>query len=103
MVIMLTGGGERWYFGIAKQTTNIFNIKLFLTWRADFFAFAGYTCSVLNLQGKYSQGNQIKTYLFERVKTGRNCSINKQKAERININFTIGRCESIPPIVWIYS
>ena len=61
MVITLRGEGERWYFRIAKQTTNIFNIKLFLTWRSDFFAFTGYTCSVHNLQGKYSQGNQIKT------------------------------------------
>ena len=46
-------------------------MKLFLTWRSDFFAFTGYTCSVHNLQGKYSQGNQIKTYLFERAKTAK--------------------------------
>ena len=37
-----------------------------MTWSSDFFALTGY--SVLNLQKEYSQGNQIKTYLFEQLR-----------------------------------
>ena len=54
-------------FVLAKQTTNDFSYRIVLTWSSDFFALTGY--SVLNLQKEYSQGNQIKTYLFERLKT----------------------------------
>ena len=49
MVITLRGGG----MGVSTCKTND---KQFLI-------------NVLNLQREYSQGNQIKTYLFERLKT----------------------------------
>ena len=49
--------------------------------------------NVLNLQREYSQGNQIKPYLFERLKTE---NITKGRT------FRFGRCQSTPPIMWIY-
>ena len=66
MVITLRGGG----MGVSTcktLTANNFEYKIVLTWSSDFFALTEY--SVLNLQREYSQGNQIKTYLFERLKT----------------------------------
>ena len=44
-------------------------------------ALTGY--SVLNFQKEYSQGNQIKTYLSERLKTEKNCSINQKKRPNV--------------------
>ena len=55
---------------LQNKRRSAFNIKPFLTWSSDFFTFTGY--SVLNLQRKYSQGNQIKTSLFELLKTEKN-------------------------------
>ena len=64
---------------LAKQTTNaIIKYKIILTWSSDFFAPTGY--SVLNLQKGYSQGNQIKTYLFERLKTEKIAASTRKKA-----------------------
>ena len=65
---------------------------------SDFFALTGY--SVLNLQREYSQGNQIKTYLFERLKTEKIAASTRKKAERKNVTFRFGRCQSTPPIMW---
>ena len=58
--------------------------------------------SVLNLQKEYSQGNQIMTYLFERLKTEKTAASTRKKAERKNVTFRFGRCQSTPPIMWIY-
>ena len=44
-------------------------------------ALTGY--SVLNFQKENSQGNQIKTYLSERLKTEKNCSINQKKRPNV--------------------
>ena len=41
--------------------------------------------SVLNLQKEYSQGNQIKTYLFERLKTEKITVSTRKKAERSDL------------------
>ena len=79
MVITLRGGG----MGVSTCKTND---KQFLI-------------NVLNLQREYSQGNQIKTYLFERLKTENIAAwINQTKGR----TFRFGRCQSTPPIMWIY-
>ena len=63
---------------LAKQTRNNFHYKIILTWSSDFFALIG--CRVLNVQREYSQGNQIKTYFFELLKTEKiAASIRKNK------------------------
>ena len=85
---------------LAKQTTNNFKYKIILTWSSDFFALTGY--NVLNLQKEYCHGNQIKTYLFERLKTKKIAASTRKKAERKNVTFRFGRCQSTPPIMWIY-
>ena len=41
--------------------------------------------SVLNLQKEYSRGNQIKTYLFERLKTEKIAVSTRQKADRSDL------------------
>ena len=87
-------------FVLAKQTTNDFSYRIVLTWSSDFFALTGY--SVLNLQKEYSQANQIKTYLFERLKTEKIAASTRKKVERKNVTFRFGRCQSTPPIMWIY-
>ena len=55
--------------------------------------------NVLNLQREYSQGNQIKTYLFERLKTENIAACINQTKSR---TFRFGRCQSTPLIMWIY-
>ena len=50
---------------------------------SDFFALTRY--SVLNLQKECSQGNQIKTYLFERLKTEKIAVSTRKKAERSDL------------------
>ena len=54
---------------------------------SDFFALTGY--SVLNLQKEYSQGNQIKTYLFERLKIEKIASSTRKKGRMEKRNFPI--------------
>ena len=44
-------------------------------------ALTGY--SVLSFQKEYSQGNQIKTYLSEGLKTEKNCSINQKRRPNV--------------------
>ena len=93
------GGGGCWYFRIAKQTTNNFKCKIISVLKLLFLCFHWH--SVLNLQRKYYQFNQTKTYLFVRLKTKK---MQHQPAKRRNVktSFRFGRYQSTLPIVWIY-
>ena len=52
-------------------------------------------------QKEYSPGNQIKTYLFERLKTKKNCSINQKKGR--TFRFGIGGSGGVDwHLMWIY-
>ena len=61
-----------------KKTRNVDGKKKI---KINKHALTGY--SVLNFQKEYSQGNQIKTYLSERLKTEKNCSINQKKRPNV--------------------
>ena len=87
---------------LAKQTTNaIFNIKSFLP---------GVLISLLLLDIVYSTYRKdilraIKSrliHVFERLKTEKIAASTRKKAERKNVTFRFGRCQSTPPIMWIY-
>ena len=86
---------------LAKQTRNNFQYKVILTWSSDFFALIGIEFSTYRENILRVIKSRLISLSCSRQKKLQHQS-EKINAERKNVTFRFDRCQSTPPIMWIY-